>query len=166
MRALTRTAIALVVATLLAACGGAQTFGLTSDDNNRDALTQRLADLYDEEPPEPGDVDQALYGGFLGEDDERLCRDVHRADPKDWRDLEKSFTDPRLQELLFRLRARNHPELLWATEHVRWKQVREERRPHAEAALARIAELRAEGAGDAALLEACEQAIRKRFPVG
>ncbi|MCA9675049.1 MAG: PQQ-binding-like beta-propeller repeat protein [Kofleriaceae bacterium] len=54
MRALTRTAIALVVATLLAACGGAQTFGLTSDDNNRDALTQALG--MRQLPAKPGPV--------------------------------------------------------------------------------------------------------------
>lgn len=69
----------------------------------------------------PVDVDQDLYGGFLGDADRlRLnrLRDCVAADPA-WR--EAGFDDPRLSELVFRYRARNFPETLLPEELQRWQ---------------------------------------------
>ena len=73
-------------------------------------------------PSGPVDVDEDLYGGFLAPGD-RTRLDRLRALPPDaaaWR--QASFDDPRLEELVFRWRARNHPEVLDATERQRWQQ--------------------------------------------
>ena len=84
-------------------------------------------------------------------------------DPASWRSLEREFRDDRLGELLFRLRARNHPESLGMTEHARWMELRREKTLEpGRTALARCQELRESGA-DAAILDACEAAIRRRI---
>lgn len=70
---------------------------------------------------QPPDVDEDLYGGFIGPTD-RQRLDRLRAQPATdpaWR--RASFDDPRLGELVFRYRARNFPETLDATEQARWQ---------------------------------------------
>lgn len=130
-------------------------------DQNRAELSEKLRSLYDEESTPAEDVDQALYDGFVEDDDARICAQVHETPPTGWRPLEREFEDERLGELLFRLRARNHPELLGLTELDRWRAHCRTKLAGADDALKRIVELREEGA-DRAALDACEAAIRKR----
>ncbi|MBI5851447.1 MAG: exodeoxyribonuclease I [Planctomycetes bacterium] len=129
---------------------------------HRDALEMKLAAVFDEEPLGKGDVDQALYEGFVEDEDAAVCREVHASRPERWRDFERSFEDARLGELLFRMRARNHPETLGATEHGRWRTHCAARLAGADGLLARIVELRAEGGHDAKVLDAVEASVRRR----
>jgi len=72
-------------------------------------------------PAEPVDVDEDLYGGFLGDEDRRRLERL-RALPGDQLAGRRSgFDDPRLEELLFRYRARNFPDTLDDDERERWQ---------------------------------------------
>lgn len=75
----------------------------------------------DEAPSDPPDVDAALYEGFVGDEDRRRLERLRALDPADpaWR--RAGFDDPRLPELVFRFRARNHPTTLDAAERERWR---------------------------------------------
>ncbi len=72
-------------------------------------------------PPTPRDVDAALYDGFVGDEDRRRLARLRALDPADpaWR--QTGFDDARLPELVFRFRARNHPQTLDAEERARWR---------------------------------------------
>jgi len=70
-------------------------------------------------PPEPTpDVDEDLYGGFLGDADRRAL-DRLRAAPSSAR--APAFDDARLEELAFRWRARNFPATLDDEGRTRWQ---------------------------------------------
>jgi exodeoxyribonuclease-1 len=70
----------------------------------------------------PGDVDLALYRGFLGDADRRRLRDVRGTPPHELGTRAFGFSDPRCAELLFRYRARNYPATLSLAESARWQQ--------------------------------------------
>lgn len=78
-------------------------------------------------PREPGDVDGGLYDGFLDEADRRRCADVRATPPEALAARGFAFNDPRLDELLFRYRARNWPQALSAGERGRWDGYRHRR---------------------------------------
>ena len=69
----------------------------------------------------PVDVDQDLYGGFLGNDDRRRLNDLRRKDGAQLAEVRSGFDDPRLQELFWRYRARNFPQQLSPEELDRWE---------------------------------------------
>ncbi|WP_444914584.1 exodeoxyribonuclease I [Microbulbifer sp. TRSA007] len=87
-------------------------------------LTEKLHNVFlDREFPER-DVEADLYGGFLSDSDRDICRELHRglaARGPEALAGEVPFTDKRLPELLFRMRARNFPETLSEEEHQRWQ---------------------------------------------
>lgn len=66
------------------------------------------------------DPEQALYDGFLGDRDRRLCDRVRQASPEELAVQSWPFDDSRLPELLFRYRARNFPQSLTPPEQQRW----------------------------------------------
>ena len=70
------------------------------------------------------DVDASLYDGFIGDGDKRLFRDVRTTQPEALGARAFGFKDPRLQELLFRYRARNWPGTLSDDDRVRWDDYR------------------------------------------
>ena len=72
----------------------------------------------------PGDVDASLYDGFVGDGDKRLFRDVRTTSPAALGARTFAFKDSRLQELLFRYRARNWPDTLSIDERSRWDDYR------------------------------------------
>jgi exodeoxyribonuclease-1 len=77
----------------------------------------------DEAPPSANDPDLMLYGGgFFSDADRRLMQQVHTLQPGRLRDLQAKFQDARLPELLFRYRARNHPDTLDGAEQQRWRE--------------------------------------------
>jgi exodeoxyribonuclease-1 len=70
-------------------------------------------------PAEPApDVDEDLYGGFVGDADRRAL-DRLRAAPASPR--APAFEDPRLEELVFRWRARNFADTLDDDGRARWR---------------------------------------------
>lgn len=77
-------------------------------------------------PYGPADVDQDLYGGFLGNDDRRLLTRLRSLSPEalaeHLADRHPHFEDERLPEMLFRYRARNFPNTLSEEEQGRWRQ--------------------------------------------
>src|SRR5690606_2469172 len=77
-----------------------------------------------ERPAGPVDADASLYDGFLADGDKALMPKVRTAPPEALAELESRFRDPRLPELLFRYRARNHPNTLHGDDRSRWDDYR------------------------------------------
>ncbi|HSI49367.1 MAG TPA: exodeoxyribonuclease I [Ideonella sp.] len=89
----------------------------------------KLGGLWDEvfaRPPaeRTPDVDEDLYGGFVGPQDRTRLDRLRKLKPDDPALPRASFDDGRLGELLFRYRARNFPDSLAPEEHERWEQHR------------------------------------------
>ncbi|HSI61115.1 MAG TPA: exodeoxyribonuclease I [Ideonella sp.] len=94
----------------LAAAGGATMAGIWPDVFNRPPAAQAP------------DVDEDLYGGFIGPQDRGRLDRLRRLPPTDPAQRRASFDDGRLEELFFRYRARNFPEALDDAEQARWAQ--------------------------------------------
>ncbi|MFZ2387666.1 MAG: exodeoxyribonuclease I [Polaromonas sp.] len=67
------------------------------------------------------DVDEDLYGGFIGNADRRRLNQLRALSPAELAHSRTGFDDDRLEELLFRYRARNFAETLTPDESVRWE---------------------------------------------
>ena len=76
-----------------------------------------------DDEPQP-DVDEDLYGGFVGNADRRRLNDARKLDGPGLAKARFSFDDLRLQELVFRYRARNFPDSLSPEEATRWNEHR------------------------------------------
>jgi len=70
------------------------------------------------------DVDEDLYGGFVGASDRNRLQRLRAMRPEQMAGQRTGFDDARLEELFFRFRARNFPATLDAGEHERWEQYR------------------------------------------
>ncbi len=66
------------------------------------------------------DVDEDLYGGFIGDEDRRSLQRLRVLPPERLVAKRPAFADERLEELLFRFRARNYPEFVDAQDRERW----------------------------------------------
>jgi exodeoxyribonuclease-1 len=69
----------------------------------------------------PVDVDEDLYGGFVGNSDRRRLNELRTSSPQKMADMRHAFDDARLAELVFRYRARNFPGSLKLEEAARWE---------------------------------------------
>ena len=82
-------------------------------------------------PTRASDIDEDLYGGFLGPADrrslERLRGLADKGGGAALAGKQPAFEDGRLDELLFRYRARNWPDTLNEVEQSRWQQLRHDR---------------------------------------
>ncbi|MDB5827540.1 MAG: Exodeoxyribonuclease [Variovorax sp.] len=67
------------------------------------------------------DVDEDLYGGFVGDADRRRMARLRGFSPVELARERTGFDDARLEELVFRYRARNWPETLNVEETERWE---------------------------------------------
>ncbi len=76
------------------------------------------------EAASPPDVDEDLYGGFIGNEDRRTLQRLRGLKPEQLASKRVAFQDARLEELLFRYRARNFPDTLDAAEQERWHEHR------------------------------------------
>ncbi|MBA4175150.1 MAG: exodeoxyribonuclease I [Leptothrix sp. (in: Bacteria)] len=85
------------------------------------------AEVYGRPQAAPNDVDEDLYGGFVGDEDRRRLQRLRAQAPAQLATARAAFNDARLAELLFRYRARNFPATLTGDEHARWEQHRAER---------------------------------------
>jgi exodeoxyribonuclease-1 len=79
------------------------------------------AEVFAREPLAEVDVDQDLYGGFVGDEDRRRLERLRAMPPDQVAAKLPHFDDGRLEELVFRWRARNHRETLDAEELQRWE---------------------------------------------
>ena len=66
------------------------------------------------------DVDEDLYGGFVGNEDRRRLERLRPLTGAQLAGQRVVFDDPRLEEILFRYRARNFADTLSAQENERW----------------------------------------------
>jgi exodeoxyribonuclease-1 len=67
------------------------------------------------------DVDEDLYGGFVGNADRRRLNQLRALSPAELAHSSTGFDDDRLGELLFRYRARNFMDTLSPEEAQRWE---------------------------------------------
>ncbi|EJL80611.1 exonuclease I [Polaromonas sp. CF318] len=67
------------------------------------------------------DVDEDLYGGFVGNADRRRLNQLRALSPAELAHSRTGFDDDRLEEILFRYRARNFPETLSPEDTERWE---------------------------------------------
>ena len=70
------------------------------------------------------DVDEDLYGGFVGNADRRRLNQLRELSPAELAVSRVGFDDDRLAELVFRYRARNFPSTLTPQELERWDEHR------------------------------------------
>jgi len=73
-------------------------------------------------PEGPPDVDEDLYGGFIGNEDRRSLQRLRGLNPAQLADKRPAFADKRLDELFFRYRARNFPDTLSDPERTQWQE--------------------------------------------
>jgi exodeoxyribonuclease-1 len=66
------------------------------------------------------DVDADLYGGFIGNNDRRRLTQLISLAPDKLAEARTGFEDERLEELVFRYKARNFPDILNDDEQERW----------------------------------------------
>ncbi len=88
-------------------------------------IREKLTGLYAAEPAyaDAGkDVDSCLYDGFFSPSDKAAMDIIRQAAPEQLGTLDISYSDPRIEPLLFRYRARNLPQTLTPDEQVRWTQ--------------------------------------------
>ena len=92
-------------------------------------MAEKLAGVFDDRDafPPQSDPDRDLYGGFLSDDDRRRCETIRTSDPETLAGLNPDFDAAKLNELLFRYRARNWPESLDSGERARWEEYRRAR---------------------------------------
>ncbi|KUJ81469.1 exodeoxyribonuclease I [Microbulbifer flavimaris] len=130
-------------------------------------LREKLQQVFADGDFPERDVEASLYSGFLADADRDLCRQLHRELQTRGPEALAApipFTDTRLPELLFRLRARNFPDTLSAEEQQRWQEWRYRRLtdPAAGASITlepyfeQIAELREQYPERAGLLDQLE----------
>ena len=67
------------------------------------------------------DVDEDLYGGFIGNADRRRLDHLRSLSPAELAHARAGFDDARLEQLLFRYRARNFADTLAPDEAARWE---------------------------------------------
>lgn len=72
-------------------------------------------------PSDDVDVDEDLYGGFVGNGDRRKLESLRIEKPGALAGMRPSFEDERLGELFFRYRARNFPQTLSEAEQQQWE---------------------------------------------
>ncbi|WP_152206414.1 exodeoxyribonuclease I [Marinobacter changyiensis] len=92
-------------------------------------LSSRIAQAFDH-PHESNltDPDEQLYaGGFISKKDREKLDWVLKQPVETLGEQEVTFADERLQELLFRYRARNYPDTLMMEEQERWEVFRQQR---------------------------------------
>ena len=92
-------------------------------------LTAKLNEIFTKREFEPiDDPDASLYsGGFFSANDKRKMELIRETEPENLSTLSVSFEDNRLEEMLFRYRARNWPETLNEAEQEEWQDYRQQR---------------------------------------
>lgn len=92
-------------------------------EENR-GIIDKIIDIWKSRPefPPAQDVEDQLYDSFLPESDKFKVKSVREADSNKLADFHPDFTDERLNELLFRYKAREFPESLSETEQKKWQE--------------------------------------------
>lgn len=89
---------------------------------NDNTLIRRLEEMYNRKRElKESDPDSALYGGFISNNDRKLCNQVLTSSPEKLSNWTPDFKSSRLQTLYPRYRARNWPETLNEAEQRKWQ---------------------------------------------
>ena len=89
---------------------------------------ERWAEVFARPKPDHApDVDEDLYGGFIGNNDRRALNRLRGMSADKLASARTGFDDARLEELVFRYRTRNFPQTLSEAEQARWSAHRSER---------------------------------------
>ena len=92
------------------------------------SLDPLWAQVFRRAPPAgPVDVDEDLYGGFLDNEDRRTLERLRGLSPTALASKRPAFADARLEEMLFRYRARSFNDTLTDEEQSRWQRHRSDR---------------------------------------
>jgi len=98
---------------------------------NTPELIENIIALYRPDPSNPAhrhnDPELALYDGFVPRSDSGIYPRIRRADASELARLGTPFQDERLNTLLFRYRARHHPDGLSDEERREWQDYRRKR---------------------------------------
>lgn len=78
--------------------------------------------VFSRELPADADVDEDLYGGFIGREDRQQLDKLRQMPISKLAQALPHFQDGRLEELFFRYKARNFPEILQEHELAQWQQ--------------------------------------------
>ena len=78
-------------------------------------------ELFNRPKTPTADVDEDLYGGFIGNADRRRLNQLRELSPDELAVSRVGFDDDRLAELVFRYRARNFAQTLSAEDAERWE---------------------------------------------
>ncbi|EAT12002.1 exodeoxyribonuclease I [Bermanella marisrubri] len=114
----------------------AKKWGLSGDQirsnlakiKNGPDLTEKLQNVMSRDFEAHSDPDAMIYsGGFFGPTDKQAMETIRQSHPEALDDLNISFQDRRLEEMLFRYRARNYPETLTGDEFEQWETFRKQR---------------------------------------
>lgn len=90
---------------------------------NDESIIDKLKEMYNRKRDMPEmDADSALYGGFINNEDRKLCNQVLTTSAETLAGWTPQFKSSRLQTLYFRYRARNWPETLSPEDQQKWKQ--------------------------------------------
>lgn len=94
-----------------------------------DQFATKTAEIFkNSDFPDVSDPDGQLYsGGFFNRDDSQRIDTVRNTHVNNLADLHFNFDDPRLEEMLFRFRARNYLDTLNKAERARWDIYRHEK---------------------------------------
>ncbi len=71
--------------------------------------------------PKEADPDSSLYNGFFSNADKAKFEHIRNTNPNALVNINESFADPKIPEMLFRYRARNYPETLSQDDKERWR---------------------------------------------
>ena len=121
-------------------------FGVVQTHLDRLRALPDLSALWTQVYARPGDgaavdVDEDLYGGFLGDADRRRLSQLRALDARELAVARTGFDDERLAELLLRYRARNFPDTLNEAEQAQWQAHRSARLMEGEGGALTIAAL-------------------------
>lgn len=89
-------------------------------------MSATWSELYRRAPAEAQDVDQDLYGGFVGNEDRRRLQHLRTLTPAELATSRTGFDDPRLAELVWRYRMRSFPETMSPEDRERWETLRQD----------------------------------------
>ena len=87
-------------------------------------LTYLWQQVFQRAAEPPPDIDEDLYGGFVGNNDRRALMQLRALPPEKLVAAQPHFDDDRLEELVFRYRARNFLQMLAPIDRQRWEAYR------------------------------------------
>jgi exodeoxyribonuclease-1 len=94
-----------------------------------DEFAEKTSSIFQQNDfPKVSDPDGQLYsGGFFSRDDSQRMDTIRNTRADELANLHFNFDDPRLEEMLFRFRARNYPETLNEKELKQWNDYRQDK---------------------------------------